>query len=128
MPGVRRNGHCMSCTCKACFELVREDADKFLGREIMQGRFNGRVPVSTELQDGSVVVNGREVSLRALNALTPEMLALLEEMVKPEASGSVYRVEHGTKGVQVTKIGLASHAARVLTRGRAVEWPVRSSR
>lgn len=28
MPGTRRNGHTMSCTCKECYELVVEDAGR----------------------------------------------------------------------------------------------------
>lgn len=32
MLGTRRNGHCMSCTCKGCAELVAEDAEKFFSQ------------------------------------------------------------------------------------------------
>jgi len=34
MPGERRNGHCMTCTCADCRKLVEADAERYFKRSL----------------------------------------------------------------------------------------------
>jgi len=82
----------------------------------MRGDFKGKVEANVEMEHNSLVINDRSVSLRACAALSPSMLAVLEELAKPESHGGVFRVEKHGAEVKLIRIGVMGHAAGVLRR------------
>lgn len=64
-----------------------------------------------------VIVADRVVSLRALAAMTPHTLHLLERLADPEMNGQVVRIEHVPMApgaslggpIRLVKIGIATH-------------------
>jgi hypothetical protein len=82
----------------------------------MKGQFQGKVEVSLDLDSGGLsgehvlVINERPISLRAVAAVSPAMLGVLEELAKPESDGCCYRVEREGDGIRLIKVGLMGHA------------------
>ena len=56
-----------------------------------------------------VAIGGKTLSLKALAALTPAMLSVLEQLVKPEANGGVFRVERKGDQVRLMAVGIMGH-------------------
>lgn len=83
----------------------------------MKGVFKGKVEAAVEIEQNSLIINDRTVSLRACAALSPSMLAVLEELAKPESDGGVFRIQHKEGQIHLTKIGVMGHATALL-RGR----------
>ncbi len=81
----------------------------------MKLSFNGKQNGSVECAaPATLEVNGREVSLRAVAAVSPSMLAVLEELAKPESDGVLYQVRHVGDQVQLFKVGLMARAGSQL--------------
>ncbi len=81
----------------------------------MKLSFNGKQNGSVECAaPATLEVNGREVSLQAVSAVSASMLAVLEELAKPEANGGVYRVERRGDQVRLIQVGLAAHAKHLI--------------
>lgn len=81
----------------------------------MKATFTGKVPVSVDIDESGcvpfLIINERPISLRACAALSPSMLAVLEELAKPESNGGVFRIERYEGQVRLTKVGLMAHAS-----------------
>lgn len=82
----------------------------------MKATFTGAVDANIEIEQNSLVINDRTISLRAAEALSPSMMRVLEELAKPEANGGVFRVEREGTEVRLTKIGVMGHAMHKLGR------------
>lgn len=56
-----------------------------------------------------MIMKGKVISLRALEQLTPQTVALLEILATPEMDGQVVRIENRDGQVRLVKTGLVGH-------------------
>ena len=84
----------------------------------MKGQFTGKVNGDIDLDESGaapfLIINNQPISLTACAAVSPTMLAVLEELAKPESDGGVFRLERDGDTVRLTKTGVLAHVVNKL--------------
>jgi hypothetical protein len=83
----------------------------------MEGEFRGRlinlgnVELDATGDAPILIIDERPVSLHAIRAVSPSMVAVLEVLARPESDGGVFRLERDGAELRLTKTGVLAHFA-----------------